>query len=281
MKQALRSTLLAGLLLGLAGCSSTTFVYNRLDFIIPWYVGKYVDLSRDQKKFLDAQLTPFLAWHREQELPLYLGLLDEIEQSLEGELSGEQVAALVARLEEAWLRVEARGLEWMLALGEELSREQMEEFIITLRDKQQDYEEEYLSRSDDEYHEEAYENLADSAQDFLGRLDWGQRATLEGAAGQLQRSDAIWLRERARWLDRLEHMLQRETGWQDAVRAALRDREQSTSAEYRAVYEHNAQVIYQALATLANTRSEKQDRRLRKRLEDLREDIESLIARGS
>ncbi|RLQ22117.1 hypothetical protein DWB85_09285 [Seongchinamella sediminis] len=280
MRQALRSTVLAGLLLGLAGCSSTTFLYNRLDFIIPWYVGKYVELTRDQKKFLDAQLEPFLAWHRSQELPLYLGLIDAIEQSLEGEVGSEQVAAIVGRFEQAWLRIEFRGLEWMLALGEELSREQMEEFVATLRDKQEEYEEEYLSRSDAEYREEAYENLEDSAQDFLGRLDWGQRATLEGAAGRLQRSDAIWLRERARWLDRLEHLLQREAGWQDAVRAALRNREQTTSAEYQAVYEHNAQVIYQALATLANTRSENQDRRLRKRLEDLREDVESLIARG-
>ena len=62
---------------------------------------------------------------------------------------------------------------------------------------------------------------------------------------------------------------------------ALREREQTTSAEYQAVYDHNIQAIYRALAKLANSRSEKQDRRLRKELDDLREDIESLIAKGS
>jgi hypothetical protein len=30
----------------LSGCSSTTFFYNRLDFILPWYLDKYVDLNR-------------------------------------------------------------------------------------------------------------------------------------------------------------------------------------------------------------------------------------------
>jgi len=271
---------LAVLLLGLVGCSSTTFVYNRLDFIIPWYVGKYVDLSRDQKKFLDSQLAPFLSWHRNEELPGYLSIVDEIEQSLGSEVTAGQISTLAGRFEEAWLRIELRGLEWMLALGQELSREQMNEFVASLREKQQEYKEEYLPRSDEEYREEAYDNLEDSAQDFLGRLDWGQRTTLEEAAAQLQRSDGIWLRERALWLDRLEQILQREARWQEAVREALRNREQTTSAEYQAVYEFNSGVIYQALAKLANTRSERQDRRLRKRLDDLREDIESLIARG-
>lgn len=280
MKQVMRKTLLAGLLLTLAGCSSTTFVYNRLGFIIPWYVGKYVDLTRDQKRYLDQQLTPFLDWHRYEELPQYLGIIDDIEQSLAGQATAGQLEAIAGRFEDAWLRIEFRGLEWMLALGAELSREQMDEFIATLKEKQQEYEEEYLSRSDEAYRQEAYENLEDSARDFLGRLDRDQRSILQEAAGQLQRSDAIWLRERANWLLRMEEILQRDAGWQELVREALRNREQTTSAEYLAVYEHNTQVIYQALAELANTRTEKQDQRLRKRLEDLREDIESLIARG-
>ena len=280
MRQVARKTVLAGVLLTLVGCSSTTFFYNRLNLIVPWYVGKYVDLTRDQKKFLDQQLEPFLYWHRSEELPLYLDILTEIEQALDGQVDGEQVAAIAGSFEEAWLRVEMRGLDWMLALGEQLSREQMEDFLATLREKQVEYEEEYLPRSEEEYREDAYENLEDGSQDFLGRLDWGQRSILEDAAQQLQRSDAIWLQERAKWIDRMEDILQREEGWQQAMRDALAHREETTSQEYLAVYEHNSQTIYAALAKLVNSRSEKQDKRLRKRLDDLREDIESLIAKG-
>ena len=216
MRQVARKTVLAGVLLTLVGCSSTTFFYNRLNLIVPWYVGKYVDLTRDQKKFLDQQLEPFLYWHRSEELPLYLDILAEIEQALDGQVDGEQVAAIAGSFEEAWLRVEMRGLDWMLALGEQLSREQMEDFLATLREKQVEYEEEYLPRSEEEYREDAYENLEDGSQDFLGRLDWGQRSILEDAAQQLQRSDAIWLQERAKWIDRMEDILQREEGWQQA-----------------------------------------------------------------
>ncbi len=60
-----RNFLLVMLLLTLVGCSSTTFIYNRLDFILPWYLDDYVDLNNEQDAFLDEQLAPFLpgtAW---------------------------------------------------------------------------------------------------------------------------------------------------------------------------------------------------------------------------
>ena len=279
MKTRYRRAILVLSLLTMTGCSSTSFLYNRLDFIIPWYVDNYVDLNREQKRTLDQLLDPFLAWHRSEELPAYLPLLDEMESMLDSDVSAVQLEALVVDAETAWQRVEARALEWMIALGEELSDEQMQEFMQELRDKQEEYEEKYLTRSDEEYHEDAYDNLKDSAQDYLGRLDWGQRTTFEEAAGKLQRSDAIWLRERAAWLDRLEDILQREPGWQQSLRDTLGDREQTTSVEYRELYEHNATVLYAAVAKVLNTRDPKQDKRLRSKIRDLREDLEGLIAK--
>ena len=53
------------LLCVLAGCSSTSFFYNRLDFFVPWYLGDYVSLDRSQDELLENQLQPFLAWHRQ------------------------------------------------------------------------------------------------------------------------------------------------------------------------------------------------------------------------
>ena len=279
MKTRYRRAVLVLSLLTMTGCSSTSFLYNRLDFIIPWYVDNYVDLNREQKRTLDQLLDPFLAWHRSEELPAYLPLLDEMESMLDSNVSAVQLEALVVDAETAWQRVEARALEWMITLGEELSDEQMQEFMQELRDKQEEYEEEYLTRSDEEYPEDAYDNLKDSAQDYLGRLDWGQRTTFEEAAGKLQRSDAIWLRERAAWLDRLEDILQREPGWQQSLRDTLGEREQTTSVEYREVYEHNSTVLYAAVAKVLNTRDPKQDKRLRSKIGDLREDLEGLIAK--
>ena len=37
------------LLLLLGACSGTTFVYNRLDFLLPWYVDDYAELNGEQE----------------------------------------------------------------------------------------------------------------------------------------------------------------------------------------------------------------------------------------
>jgi hypothetical protein len=46
------------------------------------------------------------------------------------------------------------------------------------------------------------------------------------------------------------------------------------------LYEHNLQVIYTALAQVFNSRTAKQDERLRGRLADLRKDFQTLIEQG-
>ncbi len=279
MARVYRRATLATLLILLSGCSSTTFLYNRLDFIVPWYVQKYVDLDRVQTQSLKEMLQPFLAWHRTRELPAYLALLDDVEALLKTEVSSEALRTILLDAEAAWLRTEDKGLDWLIGLGEQLSSEQINEFITELRDKQKEYEEEYLDRSEEEYREDAYDNLMDSTQDYLGRLDALQREVYRDAAEQLLRSDAIWLRERAVWLDRLENILRREPGWQQVLRDSLVNREQSRSVEYRETYEHNLQVVLNAVAAVLNSRDQKQDRRLHGKVNDLREDLQALIAK--
>ena len=275
-----RKYLLVLLLVLIGGCSSTTFIYNRLDFILPWYLDDYVDLNRAQDAFLDEQLEPFLAWHRSEELPLYVDILDNVDAALDTQLTSQDIEALSLQIEQAWFRLEARALDWLLSLGGELSDEQVQEFLGELWKKQEKYEKKYLDRSDEEYREDSFESMLDNTQDYLGRLDSTQKQVLEDASGELIRSDGIWLTERADWLRRLEVFMQREPGWEQRIRDAVANRSDTLSEEYVQLYEHNLQVIYAALAEVLNSRTEKQDRRLRNRLDDLRKDLETLIAQG-
>lgn len=272
--------LLAALLLFLGACSATTFLYNRLHILVPWYLGTYIDLDREQKDYLDRQLQPFLAWHRNEELASYVAIIADVEADLDQELDAAKVAAISARLEAAWFRLEARALEWMLDLGARLSDEQMAEFIDTLREKLREEEAEYLSRGDEEYRRDSYDGLKDSLQDYLGRLDASQREVLEQASAELIRSDGVWLAERSVWVVRLDGLLQRQTGWQEGIREALALRDQTVSREYVDTYAHNMAVIHRAVATVVNSRSARQDRRLRRELADLREDLQLLIEQG-
>jgi hypothetical protein len=273
--------MLAAVLVCLLGaCSSTTFVYNRLDSILPWYLDDYVELDSSQDRQLDELLEPFLAWHRRQELPRYVALLEQVEADLDSPVSAAQVEGIYTGIEDAWLRLQDESLDWLLALGGSLSDEQVQEFLDVLQERQEEYEEEYLERSEREYREDSYESLLDSMQDYLGRLTDAQRDRLRAASLELRRSDSIWLQERAAWLQRLDILMQRQPGWQQRVREAIALRDETVSEQYSATYEHNLEVIFSAIAAVLDSRSEQQDRRLRAELRDLREDLQSLIDQG-
>jgi len=268
-------------LLFISACSGTSIVYNRLDFLLPWYVDDYAELNQAQKAYLDELLAPFLTWHRNQELPNYVKVLEDIEDRLQRPQTPAEVAAVFAEFEQAWLRLESEALDWLLDLGARLSDEQIAGFLNELSERQQEYEEEYLARTDEEFYQDSYDNLLDSVQDYLGRLSEQQRDMLRNASRQLQRSDHAWLQGRADWLKQLAVLLQRQPGWQDKVRAQVAARSDNTPHEHRRIYEHNMGVIYEALAQLLNGRSDQQDRHLRNKLSELQEDVVTLIAQGN
>jgi hypothetical protein len=268
----------------LAGCTAS-FTYNRLDWLIPWYVDGYVDLSREQRQLLRQQLKPPLQWHREEELARYAALLDRIEADLAeasdaaGNPDPEMVRSWVDEILEAARRVERSMMSVALDFGETISESQMQEFIDSLWEQQREYEDEYLERSDAEYADDTFENLSDFLARFMGRLSTSQQAALRQAAERLQRFDAPWLEERRKWLETLEPMLQRQPGWREAVMEAHAGRLENRTPEYRAVLEHNLGLITAAVAEVIGGMTERQHGKASEELDDLRNKLHKLMDR--
>jgi hypothetical protein len=168
----------------------------------------------------------------------------------------------------------------LLDLGAQLTDEQIAEFLDTLWEQQDEYEEEYLDRSDAQFHEQSEENLMDNAQEYLGALATEQRELVHQSSDRLLRSDRAWLQERAAWLEQLAELLKREPGWQQRVRDAVAARRLQLDPDYSRIYQHNMDVIFDLIAQLLNSRTERQDKYLREQLSELRTDLETLIAEG-
>ena len=242
-------------LLMLGACSGTTLLYNRLDFLVPWYVDDYAELNGEQETYLEELLTPFLAWHRSQELPSYVKILGDIEASLDEPETQAGVEAIFSEFERAWLRLEGEALDSLLDLGAQLSDAQLDGFLEVLWEQQDEYKEEYLDRPDEEFYEDSYDNLKDNAKEYLGALSDKQRDILRESSSKLLRSDEEWLRERAEWFKQLEVILKRGPQWQQRVRAAVAARRDKFSPEYVRIYENNNAVIADAIARLLNSRT--------------------------
>jgi len=273
-------SLLVVLLCGfLAGCT-TSFTYNQLDWLIPWYVDGYVDLTRDQKKTLRDELEPFLAWHRNEELESYIEILDDIEAGIAAPLTAAHVLTWIEEIVAAAERTELTMLYVGLQFGGTLSDAQIQEFVDSLWERQREYEEEFLRRTEEEYVSDNYDNLKDFLSKFTGRLSAAQKDLLREATTKLCRFDRPWLADSEDWLLELEPLLQRKPGWQAGVESAFLARKANRSPEFRSCIDNNYAVISQAVADVLNQASEAQRNRLVREIEDYRVQFQRIIQSG-
>lgn len=255
-------------ILMLAGC--TSFAYNRLDWLIPWYVDGYVDLTSEQRKLLRKKLTSQLDWHREEELANYIDILNRLEADMDGEVTADTVRRWADEMFGAAVRVQRSLLAVALEFGTQISDEQVEEFVVSLWERHEEMEEELRTRSDAEYADDDYDSLVETLERFLGRLDKQQKAILREASNKLVRFDKAWLDEGRAWLKKMENLLQREAGWQEAIMQAYDARASLRSDEYRAAFEHNMGLVTQAYAEVIGTMSKRQRKRAQNEFDDLR-----------
>lgn len=270
------------MVLCLGACSSTTFFYNRLDFIVNWYIDDYVEFNSAQQAVFDRQLDALLAWHRGEELPQYVQLLDDFTAAIDADLTNAQLRGFYGAIEAAVERTQVRINTMALLMASELEPEQLLGFVGHLDEQQASRESELLGRDRAAYDDDIGERLEDNLGDFLGRLSGDQRQIVREGVSQLTRLDEAWLAERTHWNQFLRQVFtERDADWLAQLQMAMTERATERSAESRQHYARNVDITLAIVSSVMNQRTQKQDRRLRNRLDELREDIAGLSEAAS
>ena len=275
-------TLLTALLIltVLSGCSANRFLYNRLDTFVNWWIDDYVALSVEQQEAFDAGLSSVLQWHRYDELPRYKTIIEESLVALEGGVTLAEAELIADDIDQAVVRLQEQMLELLLDVGDSLTDEQVTEFLSTIDEDQATYREKRLSRSDGKYFEDSADSLEDLVKRLLGRLSRDQKQLIKSTSRELTRLDGLWHADREKWGASLRAILeQRSEGWRGDIVGLVEDREAERIPDYVAAIDRNGEIILALLVDVINSRSERQDSRLRDFLTDLAEDIDALSAR--
>lgn len=263
----------------LAGCSANRLLYNRADTFIRWAADDYVALNREQQVAFDQRLDDFLAWHRSEELPRYRTFIVTSLDTLEDGVTLEEAVAISEDIDLAADRFQARFIELLLATAEELSDEQIQDFLAELDRNQAEYADERLVRDEEAYYADSTETMMDLLKRLMGRLNQDQRSEIERRSKALTRLDGLWHDDRARWGGALRVILEEKApGWQAEIRRLAEARSEARIPEYVAGIEHNGEVILALLVDIVNSRTERQDRRMRRFLAGLIADIDALTA---
>ena len=177
IKKIIIATLLA---MSLSACIGVKFTYNNLDWFIPWYLDDFLVLDKEQEKRFDSELLLLWNWHRQNELPEYSKLLNEIITDLDKQqLSIEKLAYYSTEAEIFYKRVILKSLEQSFVIIASLTDQQLTDLFDSISENDQDFIE-YAAETDrDERIKKRQHSITKAFKKWLGKLSTSQKQLIK------------------------------------------------------------------------------------------------------
>ena len=243
----LRLSLIIILLFTLTGCA-VKFVYNQLDWLIPWYLDDYVTLDPLQEVQFDAELEDYLRWHRREQLPEYADFLQWVAQISEDGFSRNEVDQMQLR-SQAFADILFRRLgPSMVELLQQLTDEQIEEMYINFAAENDEYREKYIVQKVVKQRYKRAKDIRKFIERWTGPLDFDQQQLIKDWSQEYQLMGAEFIQSRLDWQARLKLALDKrdnETEFEQAVLELFAQRRMFRSESYWEKFEFNQQLLKQ------------------------------------
>jgi len=261
------------------GCG-VKFWYNRLDWLVPWYVDDYVELTESQEKQLESVLQIKTSWHRKQQLPNYVEWLKGVRHDLQsGDIkqSYDKHRDKLASFYDILLNELVAEMTVILV---EFTPEQTNELIDTLAESDSEWLEEFQESDQQEQLKNRQKNIENSLKEWIGKLTIKQKEISKAWASEQLSTVEERLAFRKRWRDALQYQLSRDVNPENEkkLQQLFLNNQQFQSDLYKRQSNHNQQVAKRYLMALYDTLTKKQKRKLLSKLEDYHEDFSELIA---
>jgi hypothetical protein len=168
----------------LGACSTIKLAYNNLPELSYWWLDAYVDFDGSQTPKVRDELAQLLSWHRQNELPRVLGVLQEAQALAPRDVTAAHACRMADQIRERLLAVaehaEPAGTELALSLSEA----QLQQLERKYAKNNAEYRKEWLDRSPSKVQEKRYEKFLERLEDFYGRLTPEQRELVRRQVAQ-------------------------------------------------------------------------------------------------
>jgi hypothetical protein len=166
------------MLMGLSGCSTLKVAYNSSDELLYWWLDGYADLQDSQKQLTREALTELQRWHRQQQLPEYVALLQRMQAMAPNDITPAQVCAVTEDMKSSFIRV-LRHIEPASAqLASQLKPDQLRSVRQRFDKTNKTWREDWLDPNAEERLRYRTKLATSRLEDFYGRLDKPQREAL-------------------------------------------------------------------------------------------------------
>jgi uncharacterized protein DUF6279 len=267
----------------MAGCSRIKFAYNQLDWLIPLYLGRYIDLSARQRNELDKQVDRLLAWHCSNQLHRYAALL----RTANTDFQTDQVTA--QRLHEISLQIEEYWDELMRQINPEIARllvsannEQLKQLFQNLDEKNQDWLNEYNDKTTQELNLEYQQNMLETLEYWLGPLENIQMQMVNVWADEFVPLGLDGLYRRKNWQAKLHAltMHRHDPAFHAQIKQLFLEPEQFRSSSYQQRLENNRNATIKLLVHIANSLTAPQKKHLNNEILSIAQDFDELSCKN-
>lgn len=258
-----------------------------MHWLIHWYVNDYVDFSHEQKQAFDSEFTSLLAWHRNEELLLYKQDLLALKQDINRDsVSKTQIQQYVTIGQNHMHRLRNKVSLQMADIAESLTDEQVIDLFDAL-EKENKKREKKITKERKKGPLGAVESrIADITKELeseFGKLTHEQQQIVSQFAPKFNATGVMWIEYRRALQSAAKTLFKnKQTNpnfTQDLV-YLIQHPEEYRTKEYASARDANKRTFIELLAQLAPTTTDKQNRKVNKRIDEIVEDIDALIARG-
>ncbi len=253
-------------------------IYNNLDRLIVWQVGDYLDLDRDQKASLRADLSVLLKWHRESHLILYADWLAELPNQYSDGVSGQMIEHLFDQMLVWGEEIENRAMPLMTDVLVSLNEGQIDHLELEFRGTNEEWVDVERGETLEDYQRGWAEEIEDAIERFTGRLNAEQLDYLKRKSVMYQPERALWGEYRERWQRDFFVLLRSNKSADFASRfeTLMKSREDYYGAEFSKVFESNLDLNREVAAYLLSNLTEKQTNKFNKTIYDLSKSFREL-----
>jgi hypothetical protein len=272
-------------LLLVSGCSTLKLVYNQSDDLLYWWVDGYADLQDEQKPFVRNTLSDLQKWHRQQQLPEYMVLLQDIRTLAPNDITPQQVCVMTEKMKTSFITLLRHVEPASTQLVMQLNADQLKSIRKRYDKTNKDWREDWLEGSDEKRVRYRFKQALNRLEDFYGRLDAPQREVLQqwlsGSSFDARMSYAERERRQADSLQTMQRMAQMGTAnanTQSQLRAWVDRAFQSPNERYLAYSQTLTQENCEGFAKLHNSTTPAQRQRFAETLKGYETDLRILMA---
>ncbi|RLU01100.1 DUF6279 family lipoprotein [Ketobacter sp.] len=276
----LRFTLVVLLSWLLTGCG-VRFVYNQLDWLIPWYLEDYVELERDQEALFGQRLQAYLAWHRTDQLPRYAAFLHQVADQAEQGLTRPDIARIEAQTEQFAQALMDRMLNDLIDLLATATDGQIEQLFARLQQDNEEYRREYIEVSADKQRKQRYKEVIKYAERWTGRLSSDQAQQIAEWVRQFELMGPEIESARLAWQDEFRRVLALRSDrpvYEAAFRKLISDPDFGRSEALKRKLAYNSELAVDLYLQLDKTLTPKQRGHMVKKLRSYADDFQLLSA---